>query len=137
MVIGDAVVFETETDAFNAHDLDALGRLLAEDVVFCAPGGIEGEGRTACVEFYRRWLKEFPDAHLEIDTTQIVDDIAIEQGTFIGTYDGVARTGRSVAVEYVRVLRVRDGEFVSVRLMFDRLLMLEQLGLVPDAECGP
>lgn len=74
---------------------------------------------------------------MEIDTTQIVDDIADEQGTFIGTHAGVARTGRSVAVDYVRRLRVRDGKFVSVKLMFDRLLMLEQLGLVPDAECGP
>lgn len=60
MVTVDGVVFENETDAFNAHDLEALGRLLAEDVVFCAPGGIKGEGRPACVEFYRRWLKEFP-----------------------------------------------------------------------------
>ena len=74
---------------------------------------------------------------MEVDTTQIVDDVAIEQGTFIGTYDGVARTGRSVAVDYVRLLRVRDGKVVWVKLMFDRLLMLEQLGLVPDAECGP
>jgi ketosteroid isomerase-like protein len=137
MVIVSAVVFETETDAFNAHDLDALGRLLAEDVVFCAPGGIEGEGRTACVEFYRRWLKEFPDAHLDVATTQTVDDITIEQGTFVGTHDGVARTGRSVAVDYVRLLHVRDDKLVSVKLMFDRLLLLEQLGLVPDAECGP
>jgi ketosteroid isomerase-like protein len=134
MVIVDVEGFETEADAFNAHDLDALGRFLAEDVLFCAPGGIEGEGRMACLEFYSRWLEEFPDARLEVDTTQIVDDLAIEQGTFMGTHDGVARTGRSVAVDYIRLLRVRDGKFVSVKLIFDRLLMLEQLGLVPDAQ---
>ena len=44
--------------------------------------------------------------------------------------------GRS-HVDYVRLLHVRDDKLVSVKLMFDRLLLLEQLGLVPDAECGP
>jgi hypothetical protein len=40
-------------------------------------------------------------------------------------------TGRSIAVDYVHVLRYRDGMHVSFNLMFDRLMMLEQLGLVP------
>jgi hypothetical protein len=30
------------------------------------------------------------------------------------------------------VLRFRDGKHVSFNLMFDRLLMLEQLGLIPE-----
>jgi hypothetical protein len=29
------------------------------------------------------------------------------------------------------VLRIRDGKHVSFHLIFDRLVMLEQLGLVP------
>jgi hypothetical protein len=33
-------------------------------------------------------------------------------------------------VEYVHVLRFRDGKHVSFNLMFDRLMMLEQLGLL-------
>lgn len=60
-----------------------------------APGRIAGEGRAACIAFYRRWLDEFPDAHLEAQETQ-----------------------------------------ASVTLMFDRLVMLEQLGLVRDADCA-
>ena len=32
-------------------------------------------------------------------------------------------------MHYVQVLRFRDGKHVSFNLMFDRLLMLEQLGL--------
>ena len=42
-------------------------------------------------------------------------------------------TGRPVAVEYIQVLRFRDGKHISFNLMFDRLLMLEQLGLLPAA----
>ena len=68
-----------------------------------------------------------------------LDDIAVEEGTFTGTHDGVLHTpsgelpptGRSVSLDYIHVLRYRDGMHVSFRLAFDRLLMLEQLGLVP------
>jgi ketosteroid isomerase-like protein len=43
----------------------------------------------------------------------------------------VPPTGRSVKVDYIQVLRFRDGKHLSFNLMFDRLMMLEQLGLVP------
>jgi ketosteroid isomerase-like protein len=134
MGIADRVVFDSGTGAFNAHDLDAFSGLLAEDVVFCVPGGIVGVGRAACVESYRRWFREFPDARVAVHSTHVVDDVAVEEGTFTGTHGGVARTGRSVALDYVRVLRFRDGKHVSVKLFFDRLLMLEQLGLVAGCE---
>jgi CRISPR-associated exonuclease Cas4 len=69
----------------------------------------------------------------------IIDDVAVEEGTFTGTQDGVLRgplgdipsTGRWVKVDYIQVLRFRDGKHVSFNLMFDQLTMLEQLGLVP------
>jgi hypothetical protein len=79
MAVTDQAVVETAADAFNAHDLERLSALLHEDVVFRAPGGIEGEGRAACVDFYRRWFAEFPDARVDVHTTQIVDDIAVEE----------------------------------------------------------
>jgi hypothetical protein len=34
-------------------------------------------------------------------------------------------------VPYIHVLRFRDGKHVALGLLFDRLLMLEQLGLAP------
>lgn len=40
-------------------------------------------------------------------------------------------TGRAISVPYIHVLRYRDGLHVAFNLVFDRLLMLEQLGLVP------
>jgi len=67
--------------------------------------------------------------------------LAVEERTSGGTHDGVLHTssgdvpptGRRVSVPYVHVLRYRDGLHVSFDLVFDRLEMLEQLGLVPAA----
>jgi ketosteroid isomerase-like protein len=43
----------------------------------------------------------------------------------------VSPTGRSVRVDCILVLRFREGKHCSFNLMFDRLLMLEQLSLLP------
>ena len=131
--------FERGTQTFNAHDIDGFAAVLTDDVVFEAPGGMRGEGKEACVEFYGSWMSAFPDAHVEINGLHIIDDVAVEEGTFTGTHDGVLHspmgdvppTGRSVSVDYIQVLRFRDGKHCSFNLMFDRLLMLEQLGLIP------
>ena len=69
----------------------------------------------------------------------IAGDIVVEEGTFTGTHHGtlhtpagdIAATGRRAAVDYIHVLRYRDDKHVSFKLVFDRLQMLEQLGLVP------
>ena len=132
--------FEKETEAFNAHDMGGFSALLADDAVFRAPGGLSGAGKQACAEFFGGWLSAFPDAHVVIHALHISGDVAVEEGTFTGTHQGVLRTpagdipptGRNVTLDYIQVLHFRDGMSVSFNLMFDRLEMLEQLGLVPD-----
>lgn len=132
--------FEKGTDTFNNHDLDGFGEVLADDVVFQAPGGMRGEGKQACVEFYGAWMSAFPDAHVDVHDVHFVDEVAVEEGTFSGTHQGVLHgaagdippTGRRVSIDYIQVLRFRDGKHASFNLMFDQLAMLEQLGLMPE-----
>jgi ketosteroid isomerase-like protein len=115
--------FERGTVAFNSHDIDAFAEVLANDVVFEAPGGLRGQGKASCIEFYASWF----------------GDVAVEEGTFTGTHNGVLKgstgevppTRLPVRIAYIQVLRFRDGKHVSFNLMFDRLSMLEQLGLIP------
>ena len=130
--------FQAGTDAFNAHDIDAFAELLADDVVFEAPGAPRDSGRAACAAFYRGWIEAFPDARVEVDTVHDAGDgVIVEEGRFVGTHAGplptragaIPATGRSVEVPYVHVLRFRDGKHAFLGLTFDRLLMLEQLGL--------
>ena len=131
--------FEKGTATFNAHDIAGFAEVLADDVVFTAPGGMHGDGKATCAAFFGGWFAAFPNAHVEVQAVHIIDDVAVEEGTFTGTQDGVLRgpmgdippTGRWVKVDYIQVLRFRDGKHVSFNLMFDQLTMLEQLGLVP------
>jgi len=133
--------FEQGTAAFNAHDAGGFAEVLADDVVFTAPGGIRGQGKAACTAFFAGWFHAFPDAHVDVHDLHLDGDVAVEEGEFTGTHDGVLQTpsgdlppsGHSVTVHYIQVLRFRDGRHASFNLMFDRLELLEQLGLVPAA----
>jgi predicted ester cyclase len=130
------------TETFNAHDIEGFAKVLADDVVFSAPGGIGGAGREACAGFFAGWFSAFPDARVDVSDVHIDGDVVVEVGTFTGTHRGALQTpggdipptGRPVAVAYTQVLHFRDGEHISFNLMFDRLQMLEQLGLAPQPE---
>jgi predicted ester cyclase len=90
-------------------------------------------------EAFGSWFQASPDAHVHVHALHLSDEVAVEEGTFTGTHHGVLHgptgdvppTGRSVSLDSTEVLRFRDGRHLSFHLMFDRLLMLEQLGLLP------
>jgi hypothetical protein len=126
----DHDVLERAVETFNARDLDGLADVLADDVICRAPGGAVQKGKAACLEFHRRWLAAFSDGRVEVRARHMIGHVVVEEGTFRGTHDGVAPTGRPVCLDYVRVIKIRDGKQVSLDLTFDRLVMLEQLGLV-------
>jgi ketosteroid isomerase-like protein len=73
-----------------------------------------------------------------VPAPHLCGEVAVAEATSTGTHTGDrpgprgadAPTGRRVSLGYVQVLRFRDGKHASFNLMFDRLLMLEQLGLV-------
>jgi ketosteroid isomerase-like protein len=101
--------FEKGTQTFNAHDLGGFTEVLADDVVFTAPGGMRGTGKAACVQFFGSWFGAFRDARVEVRAPYIIDDVAIEEAIFTGTQNGVLHspmedvpsTGRSVGLDYI------------------------------------
>jgi predicted ester cyclase len=125
--------------AFNAHDRAACEALCSDDAVLTAPGDMAFTGRQAVCDFLQSWWDAFPDAHTTIREVLYSGDTYIEEGTFHGTHDGVFRTPmgdippthRPVTGEYVSINRCRDDHIVSQYLIFDRLQLLEQLGLIP------
>lgn len=133
-------MFEKGTDAFNRHDVEEMAETMADDVRTSAPGAGELTGKQATKAFYKSWIDAFPDARVEIKGATCTDDMAIEEGVFTGTHRAtlhgpggdIPATGRQVRVEYVQIARYRGDKVSSFHLVFDRLEMLEQLGLAPE-----
>ena len=134
-------VFDRGHKAFNDHDVDTLRELYTNDSEFQAPGGMNFKGRDQIIQFLNGWYQGFPDARTR--TTSLIEsgDTLVEEGVFMGTHTGVfptpmgdiPPTGKRVEGKYVDVYVIRDGKLVSDRLYFDRMDLMEQLGLVPAA----
>jgi ketosteroid isomerase-like protein len=80
--------FERGTETFNSQDIDGFAEVLADDVVFEAPGGLRGQGKAACLEFYGSWFGAFPDAHVDVRCLHIIGDVAIAELIFESGADG-------------------------------------------------
>src|SRR5258708_11223139 len=120
--------FERGTETFNAHGDDGCEDVLADDVAFKVSGGVHGQGNAACVEFFASWFDAFPDAHVDVHRLHMIDDVAVEEGTFTGTHKGVLHgpmgdvppTGRPVSIAYIHVLRYRAGNHAPFNFTFHR-----------------
>jgi predicted ester cyclase len=62
-------------------------------------------------------------------------DCVVTKKTFTGThtadFGAVPATGRRVRLQYVDIMRVRDGRIVEHWLSMDQLSFLRQLGVIP------
>jgi ketosteroid isomerase-like protein len=130
--------FDKSTAAFNEHDMNSFVDLIADDAELRAPGGMSSSGKQACADFFTAWLDAFPDARVAVRDLYICGDVAVEEGTFTGTHQGnlhtpdgdIQPTGRQVTLDYIMTIRHRDDKQAAFHLSYDRLQLLEQLGLI-------
>ena len=100
---------------------------------------MELKGIDAISQFTQGWFQGFPDATIRTDKYIEAGDTIVQEGVFTGTHTGVfptpmgdiPPTGKRVEGRFADVFVVKDGKFVSDHLFFDRMDMMEQLGLVP------
>jgi len=124
---------------FNAHDLEALSRDAAPDIVLTAPGGIKLQGVQATKEYNQSWIKAFPDARVEAKKIIIQGSTGVVEGVFTGTHAGplqtpmgeVPPTGRKLTGEFVQVFEIDRGLVKRNHLMYDQVEVMTQLGMAP------
>jgi len=96
-------VIQQYMDAFNAHDPDAVGRTLAEDVSWLSLSGdaisVDGKNRDAVVTWLTSYFKSFPDV-----TSRVIARPAAEEG---------AQTSRFFVVRECPTWTGKDGKVRS------------------------
>jgi steroid delta-isomerase-like uncharacterized protein len=125
-------------DAFNRHDLDALGESLAEDCVFHtipAPLGL-GQGRNAVVQFAQMYFGAFPDARSEVFELLAEGDLVAARRRITGTHKGeimgIPASGNTIDLDYGDFWRFdADGKIVEHWGYQDNLAFMQQLGVIP------
>jgi steroid delta-isomerase-like uncharacterized protein len=120
-----------------AGDLAVADEIVAEDVAFHGPNywGEPIHGREGLKQFVRYLRSAFPDLRLAVreevaDETHVATRFELS-GTHRGEWMGLAPTDRPIALPGMDLFRVADGRIAEVRVYYDTLGLMQQLGAVP------
>ena len=127
-------MFERRQKAFDDLDAAVLADDYAENCVVESPMGGVHQGRAAAQTVIRAWFDAFVDLKtrvecLLIDGQRVAQAMAIE-GTHIGTFLGVAPTGRHFKFNGVFIFDLQNGEIVHERRIYDFTGLLVQIGVL-------
>jgi predicted ester cyclase len=140
---GTAAVARAYLEAVGRRERDAQTRFYAPD----AKGRIYGVIGPAGIEefqlFFGGLYDAFPDFSLEvIDVASEGDKAALRwraTGTFSGpgSFMGLDPTGRSIELEGIDMVWVRDGKVARVEAYMDGMTLARQLGALPAKDSAP
>ena len=106
-----------------------------EFVNHSAPPGIPSDREGGKV-YLGAFLNAFPDCHFIVDDMIDEGDQVVTKKTFTGTHEaefaGIPPTGKRVTLQFVDIMRVRDGRIVEHWLSMDQLSFMQQLGVIPS-----
>jgi len=126
-------------DAFNAHDEAAIKSFTAPTAKLTAPGDIRLEGKEAVAGYAINWLRAVPDARIMVRSEYVSGPWTIQEYTFEGTHRAtlsspmgdIPATNKKIVGHGVQIARFENDLVVDVRLYFDMVEVLTQLGLMP------
>ena len=134
-------VLEEAIERWNATDREGWAALYTDDVDYEAPGGARISGLENLKEQYFDALVTAAPDRGSSDVMLLAEgDTVVEQARYTGTHTGTWRnpngveipaTGKTVDFPFVGVFRVTDGKISSIRIHYDQIEVLTQLGLMP------
>ena len=120
---------------------DFAGReeLMTDDVAWIVPG-FEARGPAQATAFSRPMIAAFPDSHHQCDVVVEEGDTVVVEGVWTGTHTAplatpageVPATGNSMRLPFSMVVHFDGDRAASIRVYFDQMTFLGQLGLIPQ-----
>jgi steroid delta-isomerase-like uncharacterized protein len=123
-----------ETEA--RHAFDETLKTFAEPRYEVVPGAEVYDGADEVMAFYREADVAFPDFHFDNTVIHHAGEAVIVEvdfvATHLGAYRGLPATGRPLRYRMCNLFLFRGADLICERLYFDRLTILEQLGIGRD-----
>jgi len=135
-----ATVLQMLDAAWNRGDTSVLHTTVAEDHIDHDDNG-DDIGRDHLVQAILAYRAAFPDMRMSFDD-QIADGDKVvtrwtANGTHQGQLDAIPATGRLARISGIFIHQLTDGEITESWTSFDRLGLLQQLGVIPSADSAP
>ena len=135
-----ATVLQMLDAAWNRGDTSVLDTTVAEDHIDHDDNG-DDIGRDHLAQAILAYRAAFPDMRMSFDD-QIADGGKVvtrwtASGTHQGQLDAIPATGRVARISGIFIHQLTDGEITESWTSFDRLGLLQQLGVIPSADSAP
>lgn len=132
-----ALVRSFVEEFWNQGNTAAADELMTADATIVLPGAGQ-VSKESLKEFAVMIRGAFPDWHSTMQEMIAEDDRVGERwtgrGTHQGEFQGIAPTGRLVAVPGFVLYRITSGKIAEFCGLFDGFAMLQQLGQLPSPE---
>jgi predicted ester cyclase len=128
-------VHHAAVEAFNKHDIAALGATRTEDVqMFDASSPADVDAKTMAAGLQQLW-KAFSDFQIQVGGEYGAGEYVVYYGQMSGTNDGdmgpkVKATGKKVAFTFLNIQHYKDGKIDKGWLFSNGLAVPTQLGLL-------
>jgi steroid delta-isomerase-like uncharacterized protein len=131
----------SQLELWNTGNAEVVQRLYGDKVKRWDPNRPEAiRGPQEIGRYVAEVRLGFPDFKLEInEMISEGDRLAVHwtvTGTHKGEFLGIAATGKRVNLSGVTFNRIEDHKIIEEHAYFDRLTMLEQLGVAPESVRG-
>jgi steroid delta-isomerase-like uncharacterized protein len=119
----------------NKRNLAYVDQLFDSNIKFYDPAILpdgKAEGLAEVKQFFGIFFKAFPDLHFAINDLLIDGDRAAIRFTWTGTFKkkllGIRVAEHHVSVPGIDIFHIANGKITEVRVAFDRLELMQQLG---------
>lgn len=130
-----ALVRRAIHEIFNGGNLDVIPEIFAPNAVIYLPNRDVLHGHAGVSSFIAADRHAFPDLFWLTEDLSPARDIVIHRyvgyGTFTNDWFGIPPNGTRVKRPGIATLRIRDGRIIEVRIFWDSLAFMQQLGVVP------
>jgi steroid delta-isomerase-like uncharacterized protein len=124
-------------EVWNKKSVSAIDEMLSPDVVLhgLSNDGSPLKGPAGFKAFHAAFCSAFPDIHVDVpDMVEQGDRLAVRfvaSGTHTGQGLGIDASGHRMQVDGMAIVRVQNGRIVEGWNLFDRLKLLNQIGVLP------
>jgi len=122
-------------EAINKGNLEALNDCLTPDFTYHGPGGRTVKGLADYTQFLGELRTAYPDIHVKIEDIVAEGDLVATRTfstfTYTGKVGAANPTGKKVSMTGAILDRFMGGKIKETWEYYDRLDLLQQLGLIP------
>ena len=126
--------------AINAHDVDALRGIWADDVEERFPDKT-CRGKEELSAHFKGLFAALPDFRMELVSSVEEGETVFARwkltGTHRGVFNGIDPTGRAISLDGMDQFTFRDGRMAANFVVFDQMEVGRQLGLLPPDGSPP